>query len=162
MRLNKCYGEECEKENRKYPKEQLQEISSKNYCPTCYPVVLQETTDRNNLYAQVKEIFSGNGFSSVERLVQTQIKKFRNEGMKYKGMSFTLHYMVAIENIEFDNRGVALLPYYYDKAKDWYVKQKDMQEQTKGFEIKETKVVVSVGRSTNKYKESKILGMEGL
>ena len=160
-RLNKCYGATCEAENKKHPKSILIELSSKNYCPTCYKVAKQEKDDREALMGTVRSIFNTGGYSSVERLVQTQIKKFHAEGMKYKGMQLTLHYMVNA-GIKFDSRGIALLPYYYDKAREEFLKQRQQREQTKDFEVKETQVIVAVSRPSNKYKEQKLLSMEDL
>ena len=160
-RLVKCYGIACESENKKYPKSMIATLSSKNYCPDCFKVMKQEKEDRDSLLVVVRRIFNTNGYSSVERLIQTQIKKFHAEGMKYKGMELTLNFMVN-QGITFDNRGIALLPYYYDKAREEFIKMRQKKEQTKDFEVKEAQVVMAITSKRTSYKQSKLLSMEDL
>lgn len=158
-RLVKCYGIACEQSDKKHPKSELIQHSSKNYCASC----MKEIQDRDELYEYVKGLIGGNGFSSREILIKTQIKRLREkEGLKYKGMKLTLEYMTNVEGVTLGEKGVGLLPYYYDKAREWFVENLKKQEQIKDFEIKEAVVVVAVSRNEQKYKNEKLLNMEDL
>lgn len=54
-------------------------------------------------------------------IIGTQIKKYRDEGMTYYGMYYTLEYFFIIKKNDINkSAGIGIIPYQYKKAQNYY------------------------------------------
>lgn len=116
----------CSKCKHEYTEEQMIKVGKKYYCKEqCYEgFYLPEILDWNELYEYIKKV---NYLSKLPISVITLLKKYHSEdGLQFKGMELTYEYIVEIEGIEDDESNgllrVPLIPYYYDKASEFYGK----------------------------------------
>ena len=115
----------CSKCKREYIEEQMIKVGKKHYCNDCYDnYYLPEVLDWNELYEYIKKV---NYLSKLPISVITLLKKYHSEdNLQFKGMQLTYEYIVEIEGIEDDESNgllrVPLIPYYYDKASEFYGK----------------------------------------
>lgn len=115
----------CSKCKHEYTEEQMVKVGKKHYCDDCYDnYYLPEILDWNELYEYIKKV---NYLSKLPISVITLLKKYHSEdGLQFKGMELTYEYIVEIEGIEDDESNgllrVPLIPYYYDKASEFYGK----------------------------------------
>lgn len=113
----------CSKCKREYTEEQMIKVGKKHYCDDCYDnYYLPEILDWNELYEYIKKV---NHISKLPISVITLLKKYHSEdGLQFKGMELTYEYIVEIEGIGDDESNgllrVPLIPYYYDKASEFY------------------------------------------
>lgn len=75
----------------------------------------------------------------------TQIKNMKNEfGMKDSGILLTLKYMYEIRELTFDDdKGLGLIPYYYQDAKNFYIRKFKIEEMVKNTEFKEEPIIIT-------------------
>lgn len=115
----------CSKCKHEYTEEQMVKVGKKHYCDGCYDnYYLPEVGYWNELYEYIKKV---NYLSKLPISVITLLKKYHSEdGLQFKGMELTYEYIVEIEGIEDDESNgllrVPLIPYYYDKASEFYGK----------------------------------------
>lgn len=137
MRLYKCYGS-C---NKKYPLDQMEKYSGKNHCLTCHNIKLRDAKDREDLYQYLSNMFN---IEYPTGLMLKQIKEFKDElGYSYGGIKYTLWYMTEIENKSFSDikYGIALIKYYYEKAKDYFEQQQRISNSMVNVNSIETRTV---------------------
>ena len=121
----------CSKCKREYTEEQMTKVGKKHYCNDCYDnYYLPEILDWNELYEYIKRV---NHISKLPISVITLLKKYHSEDdLQFKGMELTYEYIVEIEGIEDDESNgllrVPLIPYYYDKASEFYGKIFDNED----------------------------------
>lgn len=64
-------------------------------------------------------------------MIGTQIKRYKDEGMTYYGMKYTLEYFFTIKKNKIDkDTGIGIIPYQYKKAQSYYTKQKNIYTKT--------------------------------
>lgn len=127
-KLLKCYGEKCMEENKKYPSNELQKISGKNYCPICYQSRLKESNDRKKLVEEIINIYG-----EITGRMQADIKKFKEVNKyKYEGMRLTLIYCRDVKRLPMEAKyGLARVAYYYEECRDYYIELKKQKEDLK-------------------------------
>lgn len=157
MKLYKCYGF-C---NEKHPKENLQQISNKNYCNSCYTAIMKERADREELYEYIKYAFN---ISFPSNYMLKQIKDFVEvRGYKLKGITLTLKYIKEILKLQLNSRfGVAIVGNYYESAKTYYIEQQKRASNHKDVKIETTVIKISKFDYSNELKEEKLINLEGL
>ena len=135
-RLYKCYGF-C---GNKYPQSLLTKISNKNYCIPCAEKVLKEKNDRESLYGTIKKIFD---IPYPSGFMLKQIKDYKNDrNYTYEGINQTLCYAVKVHKMKLHrNAGLAIVPYYYDKAVSYYIELEEKRKNTKMEETSNIEVI---------------------
>ena len=142
----------CSKCKREYTEEQMTKVGKKHYCDNCYDnYYLPEILDWNELYEYIKKV---NHISKLPISVITLLKKYHSEdGLQFKGMELTYEYIVEIEGIEDDESNgllrVPLIPYYYDKASEFYGKIFDNED-------RETYETETIKIETTRYSRPKV------
>ena len=142
----------CSKCKREYIEEQMTKVGKKHYCNDCYDnYYLPEILDWNELYEYIKKV---NHISKLPISVITLLKKYHSEdGLQFKGMELTYEYIVEIEGIEDDESNgllrVPLIPYYYDKASEFYGKFFENED-------KETYETETIKIETTRYSRPKV------
>ena len=142
----------CSKCKREYIEEQMIKVGKKHYCNDCYDnYYLPEVEDWNELYEYIKRV---NHISKLPISVITLLKKYHSEDdLQFKGMELTYEYIVEIEGIEDDESNgllrVPLIPYYYDKASEFYGKIFDNED-------RETYETETIKIETTRYSRPKV------
>lgn len=142
----------CSKCKREYTEEQMIKVGKKHYCNDCYDnYYLPEVLDWNELYEYIKKV---NYLSKLPISVITLLKKYHSEdGLQFKGMELTYEYIVEFEGIEDDESNgllrVPLIPYYYDKASEFYGRIFDNED-------KETYSTETIKIETTRYSRPKV------
>lgn len=92
-------------------------------------------------------------------LLGKQIQKYKDEGMTYMGMYYTLTYFFVIQkNNIHSSKGIGIIPYVYDKAKAYYKNQDNAYTKTAEIkqrdklDIKQTEDIVTIIHSKPKKK----------
>ena len=69
----------------------------------------------------------------------SQIKSMKNtHNFKDKGILYTINYMVDIEEIDWnEDNGLGLIPYYYNKASDYFKETQRLKKELENFEFKD-------------------------
>ena len=142
----------CSKCKREYTEEQMMKVGKKHYCNDCYDnYYLPEILDWNELYEYIKKV---NHIRKLPISVITLLKKYHSEdSLQFKGMQLTYEYIVEIEGIEDDESNgllrIPLIPYYYDKASEFYGKIFDNED-------RETYETETIKIETTRYSRPKV------
>lgn len=103
----------------------------------------KDEIDLEELESYIKKIYNN---KNINPIIRKQIKDFREEyNFTYSGIRKTLIYLYEINKKPIEqNTGIALVPYYYDKAMKYYyniyLTEKNNKEKLKDYFIKTTKV----------------------
>lgn len=125
-RLSKCKG--CEKE---LSKEEKYVYSNKTYCKKCYEQIQIEHQAYDLLLRTICEYYS---IDKPTGLMLKQIKDYKEQfNYTYNGITYALWYIKAIENRSFSEikYGIALVKYYYEKAKQYFNQQQRISNSVK-------------------------------
>lgn len=121
--------------------EELFEHTSKGYYhKTCYDTMQEERAKRAGITDLLEQLTPG---KVNYPLVQKQIKEF-TEKFNYteSGLLGTLYYLIDVKKKRLTpESGIALLPYFYNEARDYYKGLKHLEQVTK-IEYKTKEVVV--------------------
>lgn len=155
-RLCKCYL--CEN---KFPKADLESISSKNYCFKCASIIKQEKKDREELINVIKRLYN---ISYPTGLMLKQIKTFKEErGYKLKGITLTLLYCMEQLNVTFHERyGLGIVPLHYESAKKYWIDKNRRAKNHIDFVVKEETIIIPKIVITNNYKKDKLIKLEDI
>lgn len=141
----------------RFPLEEMKQISGQNFCPNCYNRVVKEREDRKELYDLIKEYYN---ITMPTMQMLKQIKTYQENGLTLKGMALTLQYCKYTKKIEFHHKyGLALISYYYEEAKDDYIKKLKRTQNHTDAELKTETVVITQIRKS-KYKKKRLINME--
>lgn len=84
-------------------------------------------------------------------MIGSQLKRYRDEGMTYMGMYYTLNYFFIIKkNDIYADKGIGIIPYMYNKAKAYYKNMDNTYtktaeiEQKDSLDVKQTEDVVTI------------------
>ena len=145
--MAKATSGKCNMCGSKFLIEELIIRSGKKYCSECIEIKDQENEDWSTLYEYIKDIYN---FSTVPILFITQLNKYRkdeNYPLTSIGMYYTLKYYYEIlENEILDDKGVGIIPYYYDQASKYYSKVFDLEEKAESFTFKDKKQIIKTKR----------------
>ena len=145
-RLSTCNG--CGK---KLQPEEKYKHSSKTYCKECFRKFERESEEYKQL---IKFICDNYELDEPTGFMLKQIKELKNDyGYSYLSMTYTLWYCKEVLNKSLvEKYGVALIKYYYDEAKEYYLQQERLKEQVDKLSdtaIK-TKVIKHTSNNSNK------------
>lgn len=151
----------CKQCGNKFPKSQLVKYKSKNMCKTCFETEQKLDIEKNDLCETIKQIYN---VPYVNPGYLKQINQYReNYNFTYSGMKLTLLYCKNVLNMQFDsNKGLGIIPYKYEAAKNDYIKKKQLAEQTKtkNVDVKTVKRIVTSIQTENTYLKNKIINLE--
>lgn len=92
-------------------------------------------------------------------VVGTQIKKYKNEGMTYMGMYYTLVYFYKVKKNDVNKgAGVGIIPYQYKKAQQYYETVDNIYTQKAKIDAmdvlptKQTENIITITQKPNKKK----------
>lgn len=132
-------------------------IKNKSYHKECYVKLQYEREQYKLLIKKICEIFD---IEVPNGLILKQIKQYKEEFQySYSGMLYTLWFMSDIEGKRFTEikYGIALIKYYYEKAKSYFEQQQrilDSMSSNENLEIKIREVKVNLNKvysNKNKY-----------
>lgn len=131
----------------------------KTFCSSqCYQKMIQDKLDMDELDKWLKEYHK---VESLNSRIYMQITQFVNKNnFTYKGILLTLQYLVKEQRKELQIDNISLVSWYYDSAKDSYMKEialekklQQLQEDNfKMFNVIKTKS--SVNRQVDKRKDN--------
>lgn len=85
----------------------------------CHEQHLLEASQLRQLTDYIKKLYSP--YEPDWNMIGMQIKRYRDEGMTYYGMLYTLEFFFGIKGNKIDkNSGIGIIPYQYKKAKAYY------------------------------------------
>lgn len=85
----------------------------------CYKKHQEETQQLRKLTDLIKSLYTTK--EPNWNIIGTQIKKYKDEGMTYYGMYYTLEYFFIIKKNDINkSAGIGIIPYQYKKAQDYY------------------------------------------
>lgn len=94
-------------------------VSNRYAHKKCHEQHLQEASQLRQLTDYIKKLYSP--YEPDWNMIGTQIKRYRDEGMTYYGMLYTLEFFFDIKGNKIDkNSGIGIIPYQYKKAKAYY------------------------------------------
>jgi hypothetical protein len=159
--MAKATSSKCAMCGNKFPTEELTVRSGKKYCCECIKIKDQENEDWSTLYEYVKEIYN---VSTVPILFVTQLNKFRKDEknpLTNIGMYYTLKYYYEILGNEIlEDKGVGIIPYYYDQASKYYTRVFDLQEKADLFEFEDKKQIIKTKRYDTYNKNKKQISLD--
>lgn len=129
----------------------------------------KDNTDRRKLTDYIQNLYIEEGYEKSEInwvLLMSQVKNFIEEyGYKYSGIKYCLWYMKEIENInlfnnDFNGSVLNLIPYYYEKSKQYWKETNDIKKEIKNFDFN-NKIIKIKGKNIDKRK-NKMIKMEDL
>lgn len=120
LALVKCKycGDSFSREN-----EEFEKIGNRYAHKLCYEnhlsTLTKEEKDKEDFYQYLKELMGQYNYIIVNKLAEKYIKE---NGYTYSGMTKTLHYFYIIKGnpIEKANGSIAIIPYVYDEAKQYF------------------------------------------
>jgi len=156
-RLYKCKGS-C---GNKYLLKEMYQISNQNYCSECYRNKIKNNEDRKRLYYLVNKIFD---ISFPTGLMLKQIKDYQEKrNYNLENLYLALKYVIEIKKINLDIKfGLAILPYYYEEAKNYYDNLKNKKNNINCKNIKLVKVKLNTKEDKNNYKNNILINMDDL
>lgn len=148
-------------------KDKAKKISGRWVCEDCQAARVQEQEDRQELYNLVAKLFF---MKHPTGMMMKQIKDFKQDlEYTYKGMTLSLIYWTeTLGNSMANARGVGIIPYIYEDAKQFYIEKmriKKAVDNIEGDELSSVKVVTLSKESIERTKETenkRIFDMEDL
>lgn len=147
-RLVKCpYCEE------KLDKDEAHPHNKRYYHQKCFDTWQKESEDYKELLAYISGLYRGE-FNTM--LIKKQIKEFKEEGYKYKGMELALRYFFdTLGNRMQDDKGIGIIPWVYVDAKQHYIKQMNIAKSINNLD-NDNEVIVHINTNKTKRKNKKI------
>lgn len=112
----------CKQCGKKITAEEKKVHNNKTFCEICYKKILSESEQYKKLISEVYRMATASQ-QQFNPLIYRQIKEYKeNYGFEYSGILYTLQYIENILNkpMDFENYGIALVPYEYINAKKWW------------------------------------------
>lgn len=73
-------------------------------------------------------------------LIGSQLKRMTDEDMTYSGIRYALWYSINVKQMQY--RGVGIVPYVYEEAKEYYQWQQRMKQQAASWQPQDNDAVV--------------------
>lgn len=107
-------------------KKKAKKVANRWICEDCQVIRDAQEVDRQSLYSYIAKLFNLD-FPNMWML--KQVKDFKEQhGYTYKGMQMTLEYWTeTLGNSMHDAKGIGIVPYIYDEAKDLFMKKRDVK-----------------------------------
>lgn len=132
------------------------------YHNSCYEEIQIENQFRTELNEYISEIYR---VEFPTGWMLKQIKEYKEKrNYKYKGMELTLRFMYEVEKLnrlEASQAGLGMIPYYYEKAKDYYTKLETVSSAAKDFELNNEAEIIYMQPPVRK-KKKKLLDINSI
>ena len=124
---------------------------------------MKKIDDYTKLINYIKEIYIKNDWNVSDipmSKIGTQIKKLMNDNSEYlySAIQYTLWYMVEMEEMNILNDDsdsfIPLIPYYYDQAKAFNIKCKEVKKSVENFDF--TDEVIEIKINPNRINERRV------
>ena len=128
----------CSKMN---DKEDTIKIGNRYYCKECAEHKDEYKSDWDLLFEYICKLYN---ISKPTGMMFRQLKEFRSEPYCFTdgGMYATLRYYHEIlGNNVLDGSGIGIIPYYYDKTRQYYEQMNEVEESLKNHSKDKTNVV---------------------
>lgn len=130
------------------------------YHNECYEVIQLENQHRTELNEYISKLYN---VEFPTGWMLKQIKEYKEKrNYKYKGMELTLRYMYEVERLnklDAHQAGLGMIPYYYEKAKQYYVEMKSVASSAKDYVI-DNEVETVYMKPPEKKKKKRLLDMD--
>lgn len=121
-------------------KEDYIKVKTRYAHKTCYEKHQQEAQSLRELTDYIKKLYAP--YEPDWGLIGMQIKKYKDEGMTYYGMRYTLEYYYIVRKNKIDkDAGIGIIPYQYKKAQSYYANQKGIY--AKAAKIRESNLDIT-------------------
>ncbi|MEM5009391.1 hypothetical protein WKH57_01590 [Niallia taxi] len=135
----------------KVDKDESHEYKKRYYHPGCFRTWQRDGEDYKTLMAYISSLYRVDYPSMI---IKKQIKDYKDEGYKYKGMELALRYFYeTLDNRVQENTGVGIIPYVYEDAKKHYMKIKRINESYKNYSDEEITVYIKSDKQRRKPKQ---------
>ena len=131
-------------------KEDGKTYKGKKYHPACFEKILDDMEsgddERVVLDKYICKLF---GIKRITPLINEQISTFtKTNGYSLTGIRATLYYFFELEGREIteDVKGIGIVPYVYDEARDFFREISRIKEKNKGFKEVITKTKIQIKR----------------
>lgn len=98
----------------------------------CYQKHMDKPEDKDSIERRALTDFIKSLYFPKEpdwKMIGTQMRKYRLEGMTYKGMRLTLEYFYRIKKNKLKNeQGIGIIPYTYKEASQYYFRMSELEE----------------------------------
>ena len=136
----------------KLDKDESYEYKKRYYHLNCFKTWQREGLDYKELLNYISALYK---VEYPSMIIKKQIKDFKDEGYKYKGMELALRYFYeTLNNRVQENTGVGIIPFVYEEAKRHYIKQKKISDSFKN--VKNEEITVYINTDINKRKSKQI------
>lgn len=148
----------CPMCNKLNDKEDTVKLNNRYYCPDCAEERKKEIQINSDgwdgLYEYLKELYG-----KVDGKMISLIAKYRKEPYNYtnEGMRLTLYYYHVLLDNPITDETTGLIPYYYEKAKQEYIINRDISNFNSEHPFQEKIVKIKVTpmkRQHNKYRKT--------
>lgn len=100
-------------------REEAVKISTRYAHKACHEKAQAEAADLRQLTDLIQSLYYPQKPNWT--IIGSQIKRYKDEGMTYIGMYYTLTYFFIIKKNDIkDSKGIGIIPYVYHKAKAYY------------------------------------------
>jgi len=146
-------------------KENTEIIDNRYYCIECAENRKKEKERNKNgweeLFEYICELYN---IDTLTGMMFKQIKDFReNYNYKNKGMYLTLkYYYETLENEIKEDTGLGIIPYYYERAKQYFLEKQEIIKHTEEFKSHESinTVKIKIHKDIKDYEKIKQLSFE--
>lgn len=136
----------CPKCGKSNDKEIAVKYNNRYYCKEC----IEDVEEYKELIEAICQIYE---LEAPTMQIVKQIKDYKDKyNFTNSGILFTLKYYYQIlENKVLEDSGIGIVPYYYDKARDYYNKKFELEEYAKTFEKNEKIIYRKPEQKQQKY-----------
>lgn len=129
--------------------------SSKNYHEKCFNMFAVRKTHREELIEYITHLYGEN--ISIA-LINKQIKDFQDQyNYTLKGMELALRYFHDIEGNQADAKGIGIIPFIYNDAKNYHIKMNKITKAAISMNGHAMKEIEVIRISPNKKRAKKII-----
>jgi len=134
----------CHYCNVKFPSSELIQVNkTKRSCKACY----QSKEDYKEL---IDYICKGFGQKAPTGKQMKDIKKFKELGLTYKEIQWTLYYIFCVANKKIEDNNIGLVPYFHKEAMEHFTIIQKVKENSKDIELQEEITIVKKSCNSNR------------
>lgn len=138
---------------------QIFKKGKKTYCEDCIYEIDPEWGDWCILFEYIKKLYN---VKTPSLQVITQLQKYHKDNkLSFYGMYYTLKYVYELGDLELDKeKGVGIIPYYYEKAKDFLEKKYSVEDNIDEYDFEPIVKIINTQVNYNCVKTNKDISLE--
>ena len=146
-------------------KDKATKISGRWVCEKCLEIRKGKQDERQVLYDYIAKLFN---IEYPTIWMKKQVKDFKEDyNYTYKGMELTLRYWTeTLGNSMHEAKGIGIVPYIYDEAKEFFIAKMDVNNSVAGMEkplsVDKDVNILKSKMSGGKQKRSGLIDMDNL